>query len=204
MNIIPYFTDGSLFRYKEQHIVYNKKGITYLDKALDDIPIECCIYDEFSSSATLMAKEKNELVSRNDLISSKQNLERITVSYKSINKKNFSLRESDNKCVNNKQNYKFYKNYDLDNICDFCGDFYNELCCLENFYEVGHENEDYYDEDYYDEDYYDEDYYNNYWNYYDSRRREYWNNQYDLQERIREELMIDYEADYDALNGYDI
>jgi hypothetical protein len=193
-----YFTDGSLFRYntneqaigdtkyKELNIVYNMKGNTYLDKALDGIPIECCINNLKSDNY-----HQRIDIQKTESVNSSGSLEKINISYKNNEKNNYKKYK---KCKNNKINYKKYKNYDIDNICEFCGIlgcFHLQLEDISYYTDY----DDYIYDDYYFDDYYFDD------EYYlddnilrrngrtDNEEDEYWDN-------LRDQYN-------DALNGYD-
>jgi hypothetical protein len=188
-----YFTDGSLFRYntieqeigdtkyKEQNIVYNMKGNTYLDKALDGVPIECCINNLESNNY----HQKLDIPKLED-VNSSGSLEKINISYKNNEKNNYKKYK---KCKNNKINNKKYKNYDIDNICEFCG----MLGCIHLELEDDTTDDDYTYDDYYsDNEYYLDDNMLRRNGRTDNEEDEYWDN-------LRDQYI-----DYDALNGYDI
>lgn len=114
------FADGSKFRIENGFAVYNYKSInnSYLEKALDGIPIEL-FYNEGpeddgpKNTKTLI--QKAAVLEKNSI-----NLEKSSCVYKKIIKEKY-LKKKTRKAKNTKTKHRYYKNFDIDNQCEICG-----------------------------------------------------------------------------------
>ncbi len=148
-----YFRDSGAFIIKDGRALYNKKGTSYLDKAINGLAIEDCYNEDIPDPICKIIEKKTQIKE------SSSNLEKCSCI--TINKKKFTRQYVGKKISNKKKRgHRIYKNFDIDNVCSQtgligCGE------CEEHYDLYDYDLYDYYS--YYSED----DYYDNIRDYYD-------------------------------------
>lgn len=107
------FIDASRFCIENGNAVYNSKNNSYLEKALDGVPVELCYNND--KQDTIILRKENIIIEKKP-----NNLERCSSVYKKIIKEKY-LKKKIRKAKNTKRKHGHYKNYDIDNQCETCG-----------------------------------------------------------------------------------
>ncbi len=122
------FVDASRFRIENGNAVYNSINDSYLEKALDGVPIELCYNDNEQENTKTLIQKTPVILEKKSI-----NLERCSSVYKKIIKEKY-LKKKTKKAKNTKRKHGHYKNFDIDNQCEICG-------IIGSKHEVGCKNE---------------------------------------------------------------
>ena len=112
VNILK-FNDAHRLRIEKGNVVYNSKNNSYLEKALDGVPIELCYNNDYDTITTII--KKNTVTEKNS-----SSLEKCSYVYKNIIKEKYLINKT-RKIKNTKRKSRHYKNFDIDNECEICG-----------------------------------------------------------------------------------